>query len=102
MLLSIYEMGVRKLTIYGPEGLALYVETLQLFIYRYDYSILLNSRPDYEISIIEIEDDIDEIELKEGVVIRPYVLHTHPNPCPYTRKRSHITGIISIAIGFTM
>ena len=34
MFLTIYDMGVRNLTIYGPEGLAEYMKTLQLFIFR--------------------------------------------------------------------
>ena len=33
--------------------------------------------------------------MKEGVTIRPYVLHTHPNSCSYTRNVRHISGIIS-------
>ena len=88
-------MGVRKLTLYGPEGLAYYVETLQLFIYRYDYFLRIKCRPDYEISVIEIEDDIEEIELKEGVIIRPYVLHTHHDSPTFTRIERHISGSTS-------
>lgn len=34
MLLSIYDMGLHELTIYGPEGLGEYISTLQLFIFR--------------------------------------------------------------------
>lgn len=35
MLLSVYDMGLREITIYGPEGLAEFISTLQLFIFRY-------------------------------------------------------------------
>ena len=43
MILSIYDMGVRELVIYGPEGICSYIESLQLFItrcsvYLYAYS----------------------------------------------------------------
>lgn len=40
MLLSIYDMGVRELTIYGPEGLGEYIASLQLFIFRFPSSFL--------------------------------------------------------------
>ena len=36
MLLSIYDMGVHELTLYGPEGLGEYITSLQLFIFRLD------------------------------------------------------------------
>ena len=35
MLLSIYDMGVRQLVIYGPEGLCDYFITMQLFLCRW-------------------------------------------------------------------
>ncbi|KAK8810465.1 hypothetical protein WA158_007040 [Blastocystis sp. Blastoise] len=47
MLLTIYDIGVRKLDIYGPEGIINYVMSLQAFI----------KRPDFKITIREIFDE---------------------------------------------
>ncbi|KNB44284.1 zinc phosphodiesterase elac protein [Blastocystis sp. subtype 4] len=78
MLLTIYDMGLRELKIYGPEGLSVYMDTLQLFI----------NRPDYVITVIEIEEDMDSIELDNDVVIRPFVIHPTPSSLAFTRKTS--------------
>lgn len=43
MLLTIYDMGVRQLAIYGPEGLALYMNMLRLFVNRYASAVASSS-----------------------------------------------------------
>ena len=72
MLLSVYDMGLHEITIYGPEGLAQLISSLQLFIYRYYYDKQIRISTDYHITVIEIGEDIQCIDLKNGCNIYPY------------------------------
>ena len=80
MILSIYDMGIRELSIYGPEGIAAYIISLQLFI----------NRPDYHISVIELESDISAIDLQNGAVIHPFILPMQMSS--FVREEIHVHG----------
>ncbi|OAO14112.1 zinc phosphodiesterase ELAC protein 2 [Blastocystis sp. ATCC 50177/Nand II] len=69
MLLSIYDMGVRKLKIFGPEGLCDYFITIQLFIYR----------PDFDITVMELGGDSSPIDVFPGVQVVPIVIYPIEN-----------------------
>ena len=77
MLLSVYDMGLRQVTIYGPEGLGKYIASLQLFIFRYNSFTIIISRKDYQITVVELEDDIPSIDLNNGCFICPFVVKEH-------------------------
>ena len=47
-------MGLRQVTIYGPEGLGKYIASLQLFIFRYNSFTIIISRKDYQITVVEL------------------------------------------------
>ena len=90
MILSIYDMGIRELSIYGPEGIAAYITSLQLFINRHFLNESIISRPDYHISVIELESDISAIDLKNGAVIHPFILPMRTSS--FVREEIHVHG----------
>lgn len=77
MLLSVYDMGLRQVTIYGPEGLGKYIASLQLFIFRFNSFAIIIFRKDYQITVVELEDDIPSIDLNNGCFICPFVIKEH-------------------------